>query len=503
MSVKKHELFNCPICNEIIGPWSRGITFHAKQHDMTLEDYWLLVHPNIVTICKCGCGKQTNFKSWHEGYTRYLTGHYDKQIRSKNTSARLKKQHWFRGKTKETDDRLCEIGKKVSSILKKRYANGEIKHWSKGKTAVDCEIIARAAKKRSKSQSRDKHWKWYSTAELHTKIQESCDNKFIIEYDISMLDERINNTKTYFNVTCTRCKTQTKRSIFAIIRYPLQCSLCDRQYQSKLENDVYKFVCQHTDKVYQSAKIGNIGELDIFMPLKKFAIEVNGLYWHSEAVQNDKNYHDNKTKNCRNRGYMLFHLFEDEWLYKRDIVKSMILHRLGKTVIRYFARKCVVNKIDRQERKQFLDTNHIDGDVAATIAYGLKYDNELVAVASFRKPFHTKWKGYTELARYAVKCNTAVPGGLGKLCKHYCRLHKQPLIAYQDTRHGVLNAYSSSGFEYSHKTPPRFWWTDKNKRFNRFSVRAQDGIPEAVVANNKKMFKIWGTSNLVWTYKLI
>jgi serine/threonine protein kinase len=69
-------------------------------------------------------------------------------------------------------------------------------------------------------------------------------------------------------------------------------------------------------------------ELDIYLPKIKLAIELNGLYWHSELYKN-KNYHLNKTKLCEEKGITLLHIFEDEWLEKLEIVKSIIKNKLN------------------------------------------------------------------------------------------------------------------------------------------------------------------------------
>ena len=53
------------------------------------------------------------------------------------------------------------------------------------------------------------------------------------------------------------------------------------------------------------------------MPDYKMVIEFDCLYWHSDN-QKDKNYHLNKTINCEKENIQLLHIFEDEWIYKKD-----------------------------------------------------------------------------------------------------------------------------------------------------------------------------------------
>lgn len=46
---------------------------------------------------------------------------------------------------------------------------------------------------------------------------------------------------------------------------------------------------------------------------KKVAIELDGLYWHSNIFK-PTDYHINKTNKCLDAEIQLIHIFEDEWL---------------------------------------------------------------------------------------------------------------------------------------------------------------------------------------------
>ena len=70
----------------------------------------------------------------------------------------------------------------------------------------------------------------------------------------------------------------------------------------------------------------------------KLAFEFNGLYWHNE-LNKTNNYHLNKSNLCEEKGIQLISIWEDDWVYKQDIVKSMILNKLNKTKNRIYARK--------------------------------------------------------------------------------------------------------------------------------------------------------------------
>ena len=75
-------------------------------------------------------------------------------------------------------------------------------------------------------------------------------------------------------------------------------------------------------------------ELDIFLPELKIAFEYNGLYWHSD-IYKENDYHLNKRKKCEKLGIELFHIWEDDWIFKENQIKLLILNKLGKIKIFY------------------------------------------------------------------------------------------------------------------------------------------------------------------------
>ena len=58
-------------------------------------------------------------------------------------------------------------------------------------------------------------------------------------------------------------------------------------------------------------------ELDIWIPSKFLAIEVNGVYWHTEEKGKGESYHQMKTQMCKEKGITLFHFsdveIEQDW----------------------------------------------------------------------------------------------------------------------------------------------------------------------------------------------
>ena len=203
-------------------------------------------------------------------------------------------------------------------------------------------------------------------------------------------------------------------------------------------------------------------ELDIYIPDRKIAIEYDGLYWHNE-LHKDKNYHLNKTNLCNEKGIRLIHIFEDEWLYKKDIVKSRLKNLFHINDEKIYARKCVIKEVSYKKCNDFLNENHIQGMCVSKYRYGLYYENELVSLMTFGKLRKNLNGNGTqdefELLRFCNKMNTSVVGGASRLLKHFIKtLHPKTIISYADRRWSDGHLYETLGFEHTHDSKPSYFY---------------------------------------------
>lgn len=239
-------------------------------------------------------------------------------------------------------------------------------------------------------------------------------------------------------------------------------------------------------------------ELDIFIPVHNLAIELNGLYWHDERFK-ENNYHLNKTELCEKKGIKLIHIFEDEWIYKKEIVKSRLKNLLGLTENRIFARKCEIRVVNSINSKEFLDKNHIQGDVKSSFKIGLYYHDELVSIMTLgKRPLINKSE--YELIRFCNKLNTSVIGGADKLLKHFIKTHNpKEIISYADRRWSQGDLYEKLGFEFIHDTKPNYWYVIGLNRLSRFKFQKHLLLKENFNKNqsehkimlNRKIYRIY------------
>lgn len=251
-------------------------------------------------------------------------------------------------------------------------------------------------------------------------------------------------------------------------------------------------------------------ELDIYIPEKKIAIEINGLYWHNELFV-DNNYHLNKTIECNKRGIRLIHIFEDEWLYKKEIVLSIIKNSLGLSERTIYGRKCSIKEVSSKIAKDFFEKNHIQGNVNSKIRLGLFYNDELVSLMSFSRGRIFMGGKYDEweLNRYSNTLNTNVIGGADKLLQYFIKNYQpEKIVSYSDIRLFDGKMYEKIGFLKISQTKPNYWYINQDIRYHRFrynkSILIKEGydknLTEREIMFNRKIYRIYDCGNIRWEY---
>jgi len=259
-----------------------------------------------------------------------------------------------------------------------------------------------------------------------------------------------------------------------------RCSICFiESSRSKMEIELFEFLQQYfTDIKTNDRKIISPLELDIVIPSKKIAVEFCGIFWHNEENNPDNKYHLNKLEKCNNAGYSLITIFEDEWVNKKDIVKSRLKNILRiNNNYRVYARNCKIKEIDSITKNIFLNEYHIQGTDRARINLGAFYKDNLVSTMTFSKPSISKGakknkENIYELSRFCSHNNYNVVGIASKLLSYFIKNYKvDKIISYADRRWSVGNLYKTLGFLHEHNSKPNYWYVVGNIRKHRFNFR--------------------------------
>ncbi|MFW6243118.1 MAG: DUF7487 domain-containing protein [bacterium] len=326
------------------------------------------------------------------------------------------------------------------------------------------------------------------------KLLMSCDNNMNHNFEI--------------DISCF----QNRKSINTII-----CTICNNGVSSGLEIEFFNFIKEnYCGNIIQSVRnIIKPYELDIYLPDLKLAFEFNGLYWHNELNKPD-NYHKIKSDMCDERGIQLIHIYEDDWLYKKDILKSMILNKIGLTKNKIFARKCEIKEIsDNKLVRNFLNKNHIQGFIGSSIKIGLYYKGELISLMTFgkkRTPLNSKSSNNEyEMLRFCNKLNTNVVGGASKLFKYFIKTHKpNEIVSYADRSYSNGNLYKQLGFKLIHISKPNYNYIINNIKKHRFGFRKDILIKQGFDSNKsekeimleRRIHRIYNSGNYKFLYKL-
>jgi len=337
--------------------------------------------------------------------------------------------------------------------------------------------------------------------------------EYIEKEGYTLISKEYVNTFTNLDIKCDKGH-QYKVSFGRFKHNNARCPQCNAESQiSNEEKDLQNFIKLHVNNVIVNDRsIIRPLELDIYLPDYKIAIEYNGLYWHSEQQGKDKNYHLNKTKMCEQQGIQLIQIFSDEWLNKSDIVKSVILSKLGMFNKRYYARKCQIMKIDKKISNQFLDKYHLQGKDNSSYQFGL-YDNlELLSVMTFGKRTIGGSKTVNfEMIRFCNKSNVQIVGGASKLLKYLIKHYNISYIkTFADLRYSDGTFYKKIGFKFKHISQPNYFYIIDKKRhhrvaFQKHKIKDKLQFFDSSLTEYQNMLKngidrIWDCGNYVFEY---
>lgn len=329
-------------------------------------------------------------------------------------------------------------------------------------------------------------------------------------------DNKVNHRfKNRFKFQCNKCSEVTE---VHLSNGYLPCCLKCSSYKgySLIEEELILFLKEHIDINNSNLNRRDILpsrlELDIYLPEFNLAIEVNGVYWHSESMGKYRDYHLYKTLKCNEKGLDLIHIFDFEWVNKKEILKSIILNRLGRTPNKIYARKCEIREINNTKIiKEFLNNNHIQGYTHSSFNLGLYHNNELISVMTFGKNRFKKQSGEWEMVRFCNKLNTNIIGGASKLFNYFLKnLPNQKIISFSDRRFFEGGLYKQLGFVFEKFTKPSYFYWKNERAYNRMSYQKHK-LPKLleIYDPNKteyqnmldnKFIRIWDCGNGKWVY---
>jgi hypothetical protein len=302
-----------------------------------------------------------------------------------------------------------------------------------------------------------------------------------------------------------------------IIGYARRYDVLDQmnfQPKSAMEDDLCEWLeSQQVPFKRNDKKVLQGLELDIFLEDHQLAIELNGLYQHSEiAGKKNNKYHWHKTKGCEIKGIQLLHVWQDEYWSAKQILQAKILYLSKKITLRTHARQCVITPINNAVMESnFLKSNHIQGFAGyRQHSMAAWYDGQLVGIMSFAYR-----KGRLELVRYATDVNRICAGLFTRMLGHSVKEFgfAGKIVSQSDNRISNGSLYLKTGWQYEGEQAPTYCYTGdyatrqnkesfmKKKLIKRFGLEQSyvDANTEWQIAQDLGYDRLWDAGKKIWS----
>lgn len=442
----KYDLNKDEISLKIKNTWNnKNIEEIQKINDIrektTLEKYNL---KNISQDIKVKDKKKQTFDIKYSGFTycsKELSDKVNNTLLEKYGTTNIASLSEIQNKIKDTNLIKYGVKRPTQNIVIKN----KIKETFKERYDVDNIMFLEDFRKYNYIIAKDSNYIQYVGGKI-SQFKCDCGKDHIYEID----------TDNYFSRRNRNCKICT-------VCYPIDSNV------SIKEKELTKFI----QNIYTGTIIENYRnhyEIDIFLPDIKIGFEFNGLYWHSDKyIEKDK--HLKKLNYFKEKGIRIIYIWEDDWDFRSDILKSQIKNWLNLTDNKIFARKCQIKEIDDiNEIRQFLNNNHIQGFIHSVKKIGLFYNNELVSLMTFDKMEGRKKLQQNEwnLSRFCNKLDTNVIGAASKLLSYFIKNYESNrIISYSDKAWSDGKLYYMLGFNLLYESKINYKYIVSNKRINK------------------------------------
>ena len=496
---------------------------YKKPISIKVEDLMPGTTTKVICVCdKCGRESTCEFRFYFD-YTNGLTTKYF----CKSCSIQKSKQTCIEKYGVDNPMKSEEVKSILKSSLLEKYG---VEHYSmtdayKSKYKKTClekygyTNSFQAFKSKIKEISLDKYGGHYMSLpkvkkELKLIKQKKTGLKYkdiIDDVDYTILNYEDENFTIFHNL-CNNIFLIGRKLLYARrMQNVCICTNCNKigQQSSFIESEFLGILNDNNIKfIKKDRKILDGLELDIYIPELNLALEINGVYWHSE-IYKEKNYHLNKTSICNDKGISLLHIWEDDWKYKKEIVKSILLNKLGLIKDKVYARKCNIIQINSKTSIDFLDRNHIQGSSPSQVKIGLEHNGELVSLMTLGYRY-TNGKKEFELIRFCNKLNLNVIGAASKIFSFFLKNYEYDnIISYSDISMFDGGMYQKLGFTEVSISDPSYFWVIGDIRRHRFNYSKKKLIKMGYDVNKTEVeimhelgyFRIWGCGQKKWLYK--
>lgn len=470
------------------------IILNSKNYDIPLIEKISLYLLNLHEPPKClVCGKVCRFKgSLKRGFANYcnsycfLTSKERKENLNITYATEKHKLAVIEGNKKREETNIKTIGVKNPMLLDsvKNKQKETINKIYGVDNVFQSEIIKEKIIKTTEENYGVTHLS--KIPEIHKKSVDKmkCSNMikfhkhFANKLKISIndldIDGDILTVRNYCNLHDNF--TISKNNLNA--RYRGGVNICTKCYpigenESINEQELSKFIKSITNCEVKKHKIKN-KEIDVYIEEMNMGFEYDGIFWHSDKYV-DNQYHLNKTLLCNETNINLHHIFDDEWLNKKEIVKSIIKSKFKHYDNEIDSDVCIIKNVDQNGAIEFLENNNIFEPINSNINIGLFNDGYLVSLMVGEYIDNN-----FEILRFCNKINLNIIGGFDKLLSYVIsEFDPNKIISFVDRRYYNGSTYLKFGFKHIGNTEPNCYHFKRNELKRHPIISTNDIIPNS------------------------
>jgi len=250
---------------------------------------------------------------------------------------------------------------------------------------------------------------------------------------------------------------------------------------------------------------------DIGVESKKLLIEYHGLRWHSRpgSKQRDRKKYDNAI----NSGWNVIVIYEDEWLHKKSQarVRDFLSNRIKKiNAVNLRPRVCDIRHVSSKEVNELYDKYHYIGRVnASSLNYGVFYQEDLIAAASFGHPTRQTSSHLWELLRMCSVPQYRVHGIWSKILRQFIdEQNPESIVSFSDNRLFDGSVYEKIGFNFDGFVLSDYSWVKGSRRYHKSGLRKTDvekktGLTESQLREASGYRKLWDLGKKRWVWNVI
>ena len=275
--------------------------------------------------------------------------------------------------------------------------------------------------------------------------------------------------------------------------------------EQKVKDILDKYNIEYTQS--DNKIIGDKRHVDFYIESANLAIEVNGLYWHSEKRRPDKDYHQSKYDILNEKGIKLIQFWDYEINNKLDAVEDVIKRELR--IIDVYNNQLDRSIISSKEALEFINTNSLHNIKINNIhkAYALKSGYDILSLATVFKVNSSQ----LIINSISNKIGFNVDNDFDTLVSFIISDNPDyEIITHTNCFRDPI--YSLTNFDLAYVSDIKYWYTDNfvdvinGNNIEKSDIKNKLPLYEESLSvhqnmNNNGYYRVYGCKTKTWVYK--